>query len=320
MTAYILRRMAQAIVVLFIISVATFAMIHAAPGGPSVLLGESLSAEDRANIRANLGLDEPVHIQYVRWAGSLLRLDFGQSFTEGLPVIDLLARRIPNTIYLAVAAFLFSCAIGIPLGVLSAIRRYTAIDHAATFVSFLGVSIPNFWLAIMAIILFAVQLQWLPTSGMSTMGSDFSWVDRARHLVLPMVVLSAAPLAEIVRYTRSSMLDVLREDYVRTARSKGLVERTVLFKHTLRNAFNPILTVLGLIIPPLVGGSVIVESIFGWPGMGRLAVDAAMRRDYPVMMGLTMVLSVTVVCVNLIVDLLYGVLDPRVRVSGKQSS
>lgn len=313
MYAYVLRRIGQAMVVLVLISLATFAIIHAAPGGPSVLLGESLTAEDRANIRRTLGLDEPVYVQYVRWSSAMLRFDFGRSFAEGLPVIDLLARRLPNTLYLAAAAFLLACLIGIPVGVLSAVRRNSVADHVATLLSFIGVATPSFWLAIMGVILFSVHLRWLPTSGMATMGADFSWADRARHLLMPMIVLAASPLAEIVRYTRSTMLDALSEDYVRTARAKGLRPVVILYKHTLRNAFIPVLTVLGLIVPPLIGGSVIVETIFSWPGMGRLAVDAAMRRDYPVMMGVTIVLSIVVIVVNLIVDLLYGVLDPRVR-------
>lgn len=290
-------------------------MIHSAPGGPAVLLSEHLSEADRAILRAKMGLDQPLFTQYIKWITSLIQLDFGLSFSEGMPVLDLLARRLPNTLYLASAAFLFSCAIGIPLGVISAIRRHKPIDHFATFISLIGVSMPVFWLALLSIILFSVQLGWLPSSGMGPLGSSGSFIDRMKHLLLPMFALSVAPIAEITRYTRSSMLDALSEDYVRTARAKGIRNRSVLFKHALRNAFNPILTILGLSIPPLVGGSVIVEMIFAWPGMGRLAVDAALKRDYPVMMGLTVVIALVVVVVNLIVDLLYGALDPRVRLS-----
>lgn len=317
MIVYILKRLLQAVSVLAIVSVITFVIIHSAPGGPEVLLSEHLTLEDREIISRRLGLEDPLPVQYFKWLGSLLRFDFGTSFTEGMPVLDLLARRLPNTLYLASATFLLACGIGIPLGVMSAIKRYTLFDHTATFISLLGVSMPSFWLAIMAIILFSVQLGWLPSSGMSPLGGSASGWERFLHLLMPMVVLAVAPIAEIIRYTRSAMLDTLQDDYVRTARAKGLREGKVLFKHTLRNAFSPILTVLGLIIPPLVGGSVIVEMVFAWPGMGRLAVDAALRRDYPVMMGITIVISLIVVGVNLVVDLLYGYLDPRVRLTGE---
>lgn len=315
MPSYILKRLLQGVSVLIIVCSITFLMIHSAPGGPAVLLSEHLSEADRAILRAKMGLDQPLLTQFVKWVGSIMQLDFGLSFSEGMPVLDLLGRRLPNTLYLASASFLFSCIIGIPLGVLSAIRRHKPIDHFATFISLLGVSMPVFWLALLCIILFSVQLGWLPSSGMGPLGGNATFVQKLKHLVMPMFALSVAPIAEITRYTRSSMLDALSEDYVRTAKAKGLRNRSVLFKHTLRNAFNPILTILGLTIPPLVGGSVIVEMIFAWPGMGRLAVDAALKRDYPVMMGLTVVIAMVVVIVNLIVDLLYGALDPRVRVS-----
>lgn len=315
MVTYLVRRLFQAAIVVILITLITFFIIHAAPGGPSLLLGEQLTQADREHIRHVLGLDQPLVAQYYYWVRSMLRFDFGNSFSEGVPVLSLLARRLPNTLMLASTSLAFSIMIGVPIGIVSALRRNTALDYSATFAAFIGVSIPSFWFAIMAIILFSVKLGWLPSSGMASMGASFSFVDRLRHLLLPSLTLAIAPLAQIVRYMRSSMLDTLQDDYVRTARSKGLREQSIILKHALRNAFNPVLSVIGFLIPPLIGGSVIVETIFAWPGMGRLAVDAALKRDYPVMMGITVLISVFVVSVNLLVDVLYARLDPRIRLS-----
>lgn len=313
MLNYIIRRLLQTGVVLAIITVVTFTIIHLAPGGPEILLDERLTEEDRQILRKAMGLDKPLHIQYFNWVRSIAVGDFGYSFMEGLPVIDLLARRLPNTIRLAAAALLLSVCIGIPLGVVSAVNKNTAIDRFATFFAFIGISTPSFWLALTGIIVFAVNLRVLPASGMGPLGGDVSFLRGLKYMVMPVFVLSLSPLAQIVRYTRSSVLTVLGEDYVRTAKAKGVKENVILFRHVLRNAFNPVLTLLGLLIPPLIGGSVIVEQIFAWPGMGRLAVDAALKRDYPIVMGITVVICLIVALTNLVVDLFYGVLDPRVR-------
>lgn len=313
MLKYLVRRLLQTIALLLVVSLVVFAMVTQAPGGPSILLDRNMGAEEIARMRALLGLDQPVHVQYVRWLVQVLRGNLGVSYQAGLPVLEIILQMLPNTLLLSAAALALSLVVAIPAGVISAARPYTAVDHTVTFLCFFGISIPTFWYGLMLIVLFSIMLGWLPPGGMQTIGAPRTLVDTTRHLLLPAVVLGTANMALFARYTRSSTLAVLRQDYVRTARSKGLAERIVLYRHALRNALITVVTVVGLQLPRLVGGAAITETVFAWPGMGSLAVRAAFERDYPMIMGITLVVSLVVAASNLLVDLAYVYIDPRIR-------
>lgn len=313
MYRYLAKRLLHGIVLLIVISIVMFTIIRLAPGGPAILVQQDVTQEMADTMRKDLGLDRPLHIQYFEWASAILRGDLGMSLNMKRPVIDLVTARMGATLWLATVAMALSVIISVPLGVISAVRRYSVFDYLATTLAFFGVSVPVFWLGLMLIITFSVTLKWLPGSGMYTIGADFSVMDRLKHVILPAIVLSASSMAQLTRYTRSSMLTAIKEDFIRTARSKGLSERTVLFKHALRNALIPIITLLGVLLPRLVSGAAITESIFSWPGMGRLAVDAAFQRDYPVVMALTMLVSLMVVVAGQLVDVLYVLIDPRIK-------
>ena len=314
MVAYTLRRLIQAIILLFIVSIVTFALIHSAPGGPALLSNPDLSRDQIARMSEQLGLNDPLPVQYGRWLRNLLQGDLGVSYNSITPVTSLLADRLPNTLLLAGTALAVSILVAVPLGVLSAIRRNSALDRVVTSFTFFGISIPVFWLGIMLIVLFSVQLRWLPSGGMSTIGEGFSIRDRLEHLILPVFVLSMANLAELTRYTRSGMVTVLGEEYIRTARAKGLTQKRVVIGHALRNALIPVITIIGVLLPRAVSGAAITEAVFTWPGMGSLAVDAATTRDYPVVLGTTLTVATVVVVSSLVTDLAYGYLDPRIRV------
>ncbi len=318
MLAYLARRLAHSIVVLSLISVATFLIVHLSPGGPEVLFAGDLPPSERVHIIRNLGLDKPLHVQFLRWFSAVLRGDFGRSFNQQRPVLDMIAERLPATVVLALASLIVAVVVGVPLGVAAARRPNSWVDYSATGISVLGVSTPSFWLGIILILLFSVRLRLLPSSGMVTVGAAFSLGDLLRHLLMPAAVLSLVYLAQIASYTRSSMLDVMHRDYVRTARAKGLREVAVLVRHVLRNSLMPVITVVGLLIPRLVGGAAITETIFSWPGMGRLAVEAAFKRDYPLIMGITVIFALAVIASNLAVDIVYGLVDPRVKVGGAE--
>jgi peptide/nickel transport system permease protein len=320
MAPYLVRRAVHALVVLVLISVATFVIVHLSPGGPEILFTGNLPPSDRQYIIHNLGLDQPLHVQFVRWFGAVLRGDFGRSFNQQRPVLDLILERLPATLILASAALGLSILIGVPLGVAAARRPNSWVDYSATGMSVFGVSIPSFWLGIILILLFSVRWRLLPSSGMATVGAAFSLGDLLRHLAMPAGVLALVYLAQVASYTRTSMLDVMRRDFVRTARAKGLRESVVLARHALRNGLIPVITVIGLLIPRLVGGAAITETIFSWPGMGRLAVEAAFKRDYPLVMGITVVFALAVIASNLLVDVVYGLVDPRVKVGGEAES
>lgn len=313
MARYIIRRLLQAFVLLFVVSVVTFMLIHSAPGGPSLLANPDLTTEELATMTENLGLNDPLPVQYLRWLRNVVQGDLGTSYNSVEPVGDLIKDRLPNTLMLTGIALLVSISIAIPLGVLSAVRRNSIVDRSVTAFSFIGISMPVFWLGIMLIILFSARLGWLPAGGMYTLGEDFSVVDRLKHMVLPMTVIVIANLASLVRYTRSGMITVLSEDYIRTARAKGLANRKVIFGHALRNALVPVVTVIGITLPNAVSGAAITETVFAWPGMGRLAVNAANTRDYPVVLGATLTVSVVVIASSLLTDLLYAYIDPRIR-------
>lgn len=312
MTQYLLSRLAQSAILVAVVSIVMFGLISAAPGGPAILYQEDVTAEAAEIMRRNLGLDDPLPVQYARWAGRLLRGDLGTSLSNSRPVATLIGQRFQATAQLALAALALALVVSIPIGILSAFRRNSWFDRIATAVAFMGVSIPNFWLGIMMIVLFSVTLGWLPSGGTGA-SSGGGLAVRLEHLLMPAIVLGTSTMAQLTRYTRSSMITVLREDFVRTARAKGAAERTVLWRHALRNGLIPVLTVIGVLVPRLFSGAAITESIFSWPGLGRLAVDAALQRDFPVIMALTLVVSMLVIVASLIVDLLYAVVDPRIR-------
>ncbi|HYM69667.1 MAG TPA: ABC transporter permease [bacterium] len=320
MGPYLARRLAQSLLVLVLVSITIFVIIHVAPGGPAILVASDLSPADRQYIMRNLGLDRPVGVQLLKWFGAVARGDFGRSLNNQRPVIDLIRERLPATLVLASAALALAIGAGVPLGVAAARRPASWVDHAATGLSVFGVAVPSFWLGIMMILTLSVRWRVLPSAGMTTVGAAPSPTDLARHLVMPAIVLALFYLAQIASYSRSSMLDVLHRDYVRTARAKGAGERVVLFRHALRNAMIPVVTVVGLLMPRLVGGAAITETIFSWPGLGRLAVEAAFKRDYPLIMGITVVFAVAVVLSNLLVDIAYAALDPRVKVGAGEDA
>ena len=313
MIAYILSRLAQSIVLIVFVSMLTFFLIHAAPGGPAVLLAPDMSKEQIEQVRKALGFDDPLPVQYARWAALVVRGNLGTSFSQGLPVTELLIRRLPETLELVLTGLLLATIVGVAIGIVSARRQYSLIDKLSTAFCFFGMSVPVFWLGLMLIIFFSIQLKILPSAGSYTLGAPSSLVDRLVHLIMPAIVLATANLAVIARYTRSSVLEVLNADYLRTARAKGLAERVVMNRHALRNALIPIVTVVALMVPRLVSGVAITESVFTWPGMGSLAVDSAVQRDYPVVMGITLMVSVLVVVTNFLTDLSYLLLDPRVK-------
>lgn len=312
MTKYLVRRLLESLALVWVVTIVTFALINAAPGGPSILLDPNMSPEDTAQLRAAYGLDRPVAEQYVRWLGQLLRGNLGFSLGVGRPVSELIGSALPATLLLSGSALLLSLLVAIPAGILAAVRRDTWIDQAITTASFIGLSLPTFWYGLMLIIFFSVTLTLLPAGGMYTPGREGSLPDLLAHLLLPVVTLATVNMAQLVRYTRSAMIGVLRQDYVRTARAKGVPAGVVVVRHAFRSALIPVVTLLGILIPRLVGGAAVTESVFSWPGMGRLAIAAAFRQDYPTIMGITLLISMIVVASNLVVDLLYARLDPRV--------
>lgn len=313
MAEFLAQRVLQGILVLFLVSFITFFLIHLSPGGPSSLIDFSSTASERRARIERFGLDRPVHERYASWLIGAVRGDLGTSINQGLPVSRLLSQRIGPTLLLGIASLLLAALFGIALGVLGALYRDRWPDHLVSTFSTLGMSVPNFWLGIVAIIVFAVHLGWLPASGTGAIGRGFDPLDRLRHLVLPASVLAFSLMPNVVRVTRAALLEVMTSDYVRTARAKGLVEWSVLAKHTMRNALVPVISMLGLITTVLFSGSVVIESVFGWAGIGRLAIEAANGRDYPVILGVTLLAGAIVVVVNMVVDLMYALVDPRIR-------
>src|ERR1700730_9987299 len=306
MKAYVLRRLWQSALTLVGVSVLVFVILRVVPGDPAKMLlpdGAPQSAVDELN--RQLGLHEPLYVQYSLFLQSVFRGDLGQSFQYRAPALRVLVGRLAATVQLALAALLITVGVGVSLGIVAAVRRRTGYAYASTVLAVLGQSLPNFWLGIMLILLFGVALRWLPTSGFE------SW----RHLILPAVTLAALSMALVARLTRSSMLEILHRDYIRTGRAKGLAEGNVVFRHALRNAAIPVLTVIGLQIGALLGGAVITESLFAWPGMGKLIVDAIFFRDFPVVQTVLILSATVFVAINLLVDLLYTVIDPRIRYS-----
>jgi peptide/nickel transport system permease protein len=314
-TSFILRRLLLAIPTLIGVTILTFALIHIAPGGPALALGgEKASPAQVAALTHELGLDKPWPQQYALWVGALLHGDLGFSYNKQQPVIELIGQRLPQTLILMGFALLGSILFAIPLGVYQAYRRNTAFDRAASVAVFIAWSMPTFWFGTLLIAVFAVTLRWFPVGGLQTIDTTaFDWPSRLAHLVLPAATLAIVSVAGWSRYIRGSMVDQLREDYTRTAIAKGLHTRTVLFRHTLRNALIPFITLLGGTLPALFGGAVITEQIFAYPGMGQLFWQSATNRDYATLLGMTVLTAVLVILGNLLADVLYGVVDPRVR-------
>jgi peptide/nickel transport system permease protein len=308
----VLHRLAATIPVLLLVTAGVFALLHLTPGDPiDAMMAESADAAAKASLRAELGLDRPLPVQYLAWMGRLLRGDLGRSIRNGEPVIENVGRRIRPSLQLALLAMTISLLIAFPLGIVSAVRRNTAFDRAGTTFALFGICMPNFLLALLLIFLFGVTLRWLPISGYVDPAEEL--VDGLRSLALPAVTLGLALAAVVTRTLRSSMLEALTEDYVRTARAKGLSEWRVMRGHVLRNALIPVVTVLGLQLGTLIGGAVITEYVFALPGVGRLVVDAVFARDYPLVQGVVLLIAVGFITSNLVVDLLYGLIDPRLR-------
>lgn len=314
MQKYILRRLLLSIPLLIGITLVSFFIMTLAPGDPmSILMDPKIKPEDMRRIKHNLGLDKPIYVQYGKWLFCFLKGDLGNSFIDGRKVTTIILERIPNTFILMFSSFLLTIILAIPLGVFQAVKQYSFGDYLLTILSFIGISIPIFWLGLMLILLFSLKLSILPSAGMYTIGMEFSLIDRLKHLILPTLCLTVGSIASWSRYQRSSMLEVLRQDYIRTARAKGLSEGKVIYKHALKNALIPIITLLGLSLPDLFGGAFITETIFAWPGMGRLGIQAIFQRDYPVIMGTLLVSSVLIILGNLFADIIYAYIDPRIR-------
>ncbi len=321
---YLLKRLISMIPLFFGITIISFLVIHLAPGKPTGLqtdLNPKITAEARARLETIYGLDRALHIQYLLWLKRLIILDLGNSFsTDGRPVIDKISERIPITVFINVLSMLLIISIAIPIGVISASYQNSFFDKFTTVFVFIGFAVPTFWLALLLMILFGVNLGWLPISGLKSLNYDYlsafgMIMDRVKHLILPIFISAFGGLAGLSRYTRANMLEVIRQDYIITARSKGLNERVVIFKHALRNALLPVITILGLSVPGLIGGSVIFETIFAIPGMGQLFYMSVMARDYPVVMGILVIGAVLTLLGNLIADLSYALVDPRIKVA-----
>lgn len=308
-------RIAQSLVLLVLVSMIGFGLLHLAPGGPlaQFALTPGMSAATMAEISHQMGLDRPLPIQYVDWAARLLGGDWGHSYRDGAPVLAVIASHLGATFELMATSTLLAIVIGTWVGVLGAVRRYSIPDYLATIGAMVALSIPTFWFGLVMIYLFSVTLGWLPSGNRHAAG-DASWLDGLRHIILPCAVLTLVTVATWSRYMRASMLDVISQDYIRTARAKGVRQRAVLVRHALRNALLPMITVAGLQLPTLLGGALVAETVFTWPGMGRLFLDSIGYRDYPVVMGLLIISAVMVLIGNLMADMLYVVADPRIRV------
>jgi ABC-type dipeptide/oligopeptide/nickel transport system permease component len=330
MPGYLLGRIAATIPVVVLISLLVFLLIHAAPGDPAdLLLSDEASTTDITEARHRWGLDQPIYIQYIRFLANIASGDLGTSFKYSDPVIDLIGDRLPATVELAFASLLIALVVGIPLGVFAGAKPNSWADNLGSVAGFFGISMPSFWLGIMLILIMSGYFNWLPSSSRSTYGvaqgagfyvieSLFSgntkaaW-DGIKHIIMPAIALGTGMMGLVMRVTRSSVLEIMSEDYVRTARAKGLGENAVLWRHVLRNALIPVITVVGLELGTLLSGSIIVETVFAWPGSGSLLIAAIQSRDYPLITGTVLTYTVAFVAINFFIDILYGVIDPRIR-------
>jgi peptide/nickel transport system permease protein len=314
MTAYIIRRLLLVVPVMWLVATAAFFLLHMTPGDPvTVLLGPDATAEQIERLREDLGLNDPLLVQYVTWLWDILRFDLGESLFLNMPVTTAIADRAQPTLLLTIAALIVAITIGIPTGVISAVRRGSAIDFGAMLGAMVGISMPTFWLGLNLIFIFAVTLRWLPVGGYTPFFDDP--VDSIKRLIMPAFTLGAFQAAFLARITRSMMLDTLNEDFIRTARAKGIAERGVVIKHALRNTMIPLVTVIGLTFALLVSGAVVTEQVFNIPGVGRLLIQAVLRRDFPLIQGIVLLIAFLYVIINLIVDIIYVFLDPRIHYS-----
>ena len=320
MGRYIIRRLLQAIPLLFLLSIFMFLLIHALPGGPEeVIFNPHLDAAGRAALRARFGLDDPLPIQYLKWLGNSFTGNFGFSFATNQPVNGILGQRFPATLELFIFALLIALVMAILLGVVSAVRQNSVVDYGLTTLSYFGIAMPAFILGLFLQDVFGAQLKWLPVSGTNTLGMSFDpfngFLDHFLHLILPTLTLALLFIAGWSRYMRSSMIEVIKQDYMRTARAKGVSPVATLFYHALRNAVIPLITVVAIDFGSVAGGAVITESIYAWPGMGSLFIDSLNARDYPVLLAMLVLSGTLVILFNLVADVLYGVMDPRIRYS-----
>jgi peptide/nickel transport system permease protein len=320
MNRYILRRLVISVPVLFGITLTVFLLVNLAPGDPiSALMNPDemalMGPEWVEQQRRALGLDQPLPVRYFLWLREVLRGNLGFSYNDRQPILDKMQVRIGPTVQLMLAAQLIAITIAVPVGVFSALRQYSIMDYSATVFGFAAISVPSFFLALGSIYIFSVRLGWMPTSGMGTAGTEPTLLDSLHHLALPAFVLGLAQAAPLIRYIRSSMLETVRQDFVMVARAKGLREGAVIFRHAFRNALIPVITIIALDLPRLFGGTIIIEQIFSWPGMGTLAITAVRARDYPVIMAVTLVTAVVILISNLLADILYAVIDPRIKYS-----
>lgn len=315
MLQYVLRRLLQAVPMLVGISFAAFVLMRLAPGGPMAIYAQNpnMSEADMRRIEHILGLDQPIHIQYLKWATGMSTGNLGYSYRTGRAVGEVILERVPATVQLMGCAYLIAIGFGVTTGIVSAVRRHSVFDYCATTGAMVGLSVPTFWFGLMVIIIFAAILHWIPSGGIAALGVPFSLSDRLIHLVGPAAVLGLWMTATWSRYTRSSVLEVIGQDYIRTARAKGLPSRTVLWRHTLRNALIPLITLGGLEFRNLFGGALVTETVFSWPGIGRLYLDSLNYQDYAVILGLLLATSVVVLVGSLLADILYAVVDPRIR-------
>ncbi len=318
MGKYILRRVIQSIPVLVGITLLTFLIMQLAPGNPmQTMIDPRISIEEIERAEENLGFNKPLIVQYFSWLKEIVTGNLGYSVKTGQPVAEMIGERLPATLLLTITAFILSFVVGVPLGVYSATHKYTKLDYGLTIFAFVGISIPSFFFGLGLIFLLSLKAGMLPTSGLVTIGMGYTgwalFIDKLRHLIMPAIILALPNLATVMRFTRSSMIDVLNQDYIRTARAKGLTEKVVRYKHALRNALIPVVTIFGLSIPFLFGGAYITETIFNWPGMGSLGIAAITSREYPIVMGLNLFTSALVLLGNLLADIMYAFVDPRIR-------
>ena len=313
---YFLRRLLINIPVLFAVTVVIFTLINLAPGDPvDFFVNEEtgISREDLTALEEKFGLNEPAYVRYFKWLGQIVQGDLGYRFKNGDPVAEVLQQRMQRTLILVGAALLIAIVGGVTLGVFIGLRQYSFWDFSLTGLSFIGISMPAFIAGIFGLYIFSVQLGWFPSGGIRTVGQESSLLDYLHHLILPACTLALLELARFMRYTRFSMLEVKQADFIRTARAKGIKERLITWRHTVRNAILPVITMIGFRLPTLVAGALFTETIYSWPGMGSLFVDAVLVRDYPMVMGIMLVIAVAVLLVNLLTDLVYGLVDPRIR-------
>ncbi|MFT8406594.1 MAG: ABC transporter permease [Liquorilactobacillus nagelii] len=314
MGKYLLKRILIAIPVLLMVSIFCFGIVHLAPGDPADLyLSQNATKVQKQQMRKDLGLNKPIYVQYVRWLTKTCKGDLGISFASRTPVSEVIPSKLSATIELLICTLILSYAIAIPMGIICARHRGGWLDNIITSISFLGISIPGFFFGLAMVYIFAVELQWLPTGGMTSLGQSSGLVDRISHLIMPTVVLSLFYCSNMLRYVRSSMIEIFSENYMRTAVSKGLSKRTVLWRHGFRNALIPIITVISSDIPKMLGGAVVTEQIFSWPGIGQLTISSIGSRDYPMLMAINLIAAIGVLICNLIADILYAAVDPRIR-------